>query len=152
MSSSSSVLAKLKNESIKRKISNQQMIVLFLHEEFSRRLGISKNFSGKTLREAIYKTFKNRGHLDLIKNIHEIHRFKEVEKTKNMWNRFTEKGIKMIIEFDKVIDTILKFTLPICEAIENDEEFTKIWKFKEENYHTSQVLNLLPKYEIIPQI
>lgn len=76
MSSSSSVLAKLKNESIKRNISNQQ------------------------------------------------------------WNRFIEKEIKMIIEFDKVIDTILKFTLPICEAIENDEKFTKIWKYKEENYYT----------------
>jgi len=41
VSSTSSVLAKLKNESIKRKVSNQQMIVLFLHEEFSRRLGNS---------------------------------------------------------------------------------------------------------------
>ncbi len=36
--SSSSILAKLKNESIKRDILNQQMITLFLHEEFSRRL------------------------------------------------------------------------------------------------------------------
>lgn len=119
--------------------------VLYLMEASSRMkdfydiyyLGISKNFSGEILREAVYKTFKNRGHLDFIKNIYEINRFKEIEKTKKMWNRFIEKEIKIIIEFDKVIDTILKFTLPICEAIENDEEFTKIWKFKEENYFTS---------------
>ncbi|TJX14993.1 nucleotidyl transferase AbiEii/AbiGii toxin family protein [Tissierella creatinini] len=37
-----SILARLKNESIKRDIPNQQMITLFLHEEFSRRLGKSK--------------------------------------------------------------------------------------------------------------
>lgn len=41
-SSPSSILAKLKNESIKRDIQNQQMITLFLHEEFSRRLSKSK--------------------------------------------------------------------------------------------------------------
>lgn len=41
MSSPSSLLAKLKNESIRREIPNQQMIVLFLQEEFSRRLGKS---------------------------------------------------------------------------------------------------------------
>lgn len=38
---SASILARLKNESIKRDIPNQQMITLFLHEEFSRRLGKS---------------------------------------------------------------------------------------------------------------
>ena len=37
-----SILAKLKNESIKRNIPNQQMITLFLQEEFSRRLSKSK--------------------------------------------------------------------------------------------------------------
>lgn len=36
-----SILARLKNESIKRDVPNQQMITLFLHEEFSRRLGKS---------------------------------------------------------------------------------------------------------------
>lgn len=41
-SSPSSILAKLKNESIKREISNQQMIKLFSQEEFSRKLGRSK--------------------------------------------------------------------------------------------------------------
>ena len=39
---SASILARLKNESIKRCIPNQQMITLFLQEEFSRRLGKSK--------------------------------------------------------------------------------------------------------------
>ena len=39
---SASILARLKNESIKRGIPNQQMITLFLQEEFSRRLGKSK--------------------------------------------------------------------------------------------------------------
>ena len=133
---------KIRAYSMETIIAEKLDAVLYLMEASSRMkdfydiyyLGISKNFSGEILREAIYKTFENRDHLDLIKNIHEIHRFKEIEKTKKMWNRFIEKEIKMIIEFDKVIDTILKFTLPIFEAIENDEEFTKIWKFKEENY------------------
>ena len=136
---------KIRAYSMETIIAEKLDAVLYLMEASSRMkdfydiyyLAISKNFIGEILREAIYKTFKNRDHLDLIKNIYEIKRFKEIEKTKNMWNRFIEKEIKMMVEFDKVIDTILKFILPICEAIENDEKFTKIWKFKEENYHTN---------------
>ena len=116
--------------------------ILYLMEASSRMkdfydlyyLALSKKFNGGILKEAIYTTFKNRGHLPLIKNIHEINRFKEIEKTRNMWNRFVEKEIKVAMEFDNVIDTIIKITLPICEAIENNEEFSKIWSFKKQSY------------------
>lgn len=120
--------------------------ILYLMEASSRMkdfydlyyLALSKNFNGGILKEAIYTTFKNRGHLPLIKNIHEINRFKEIEKTRNMWNRFVEKEIKVAMEFDNVIDTIIKLTLPICEAIENNEEFSKFWSFKKQNYVTEE--------------
>ena len=82
-------------------------------------LAISKNFDSNVLREAIYNTFENRKHLDFIKNIHEVSRFKELENLNNMWNRFIEKEIKVSIEFNKVIDVILELTLPVCNAIEN---------------------------------
>lgn len=120
--------------------------VLYLMEASSRMkdfydlyyLALSKNFNGEILKEAIYTTFKNRGHLHLIKNIHEINRFKEIEKTKNMWNRFVEKEIKVEIDFNQVIDTIVELTLPICEVIENNEEFSKIWSFKKQSYVTAE--------------
>lgn len=116
--------------------------ILYLMEASSRMkdfydlyyLALSKNFNGAILKEAIYTTFKNRGHLDLIKNIYEINRFKEIENTKNMWNRFVEKEIKVEIEFDQVIDKIIELTLPICEAIENNEEFNQLWSFKKQSY------------------
>lgn len=116
--------------------------ILYLMEASSRMkdfydlyyLALSKNFNGGILKEAIYTTFKNRGHLQLIKNIHEINRFKEIEKTRNMWNRFVEKEIKVTMEFDHVIDMIIELTLPICEAIENNEEFSKSWSFKKQSY------------------
>lgn len=116
--------------------------ILYLMEASSRMkdfydlyyLALSKNFNGAILKEAIYTTFKNRGHLDLIKNIYEINRFKKIENTKNMWNRFVEKEIKVEIEFDQVIDKIIELTLPICEAIENNEEFNQLWSFKKQSY------------------
>lgn len=120
--------------------------ILYLMEASSRMkdfydlyyLALSKNFNGGILKEAIYTTFKNRGHLQLIKNIHEINRFKEIEKTRNMWNRFVEKEIKVTMEFDHVIDMIIELTLPICEAIENNEEFSKSWSFKKQSYVTDE--------------
>ena len=51
-----------------------------------------------------------------------------------MWNRFVEKEIKVEIEFNQVVDKIIELTLPICEAIENNEEFSKIWSFKKQSY------------------
>lgn len=51
-----------------------------------------------------------------------------------MWNRFAEKEIKIEIAFDQVIDTIVELALPICEAIEQDEDFCKFWSFKKQSY------------------
>jgi len=100
-------------------------------------LGKSREFDGKILREAIYATFDNRGHLHLIKNIHEINRFKEIERLKNMWNRFIQKEIRTRIDFDIVIDTILELLVPVCEAIENHEDFNKKWNHKDKKYQNS---------------
>ena len=52
---SASILARLKNESIKRGIPNQQMITLFLQEEFSRRLGKSKYIDKFVLKGASFE-------------------------------------------------------------------------------------------------
>lgn len=116
--------------------------ILYLMEASSRMkdyydiyyLAISKNFDGNILREAIYNTFENRKHLDFIKNIHEVSKFKELESLNNMWNRFIEKEIKISIEFNKVIDILLELTLPICKAIEDKDEYNKTWDFKELRY------------------
>ena len=70
----------------------------------------------------------------IIKNIHEVSKFRELESLNNMWNRFMEKEIKISIEFNKVIDIILKLTIPICMAIENKEEYNKTWDFRELGY------------------
>ena len=116
--------------------------ILYLMEASSRMkdyydiyyLAISKSFDGNILREAIHNTFENRRHLDFIKNIHEVSKFKELESLNSMWSRFIEKEIRISIEFNKVIDIILKLVLPICRAIEYEEEYSKIWDFKELRY------------------
>ncbi len=116
--------------------------ILYLMEASSRMkdyydiyyLAISKNFDGNILKEAIYSTFKNRGHLDFIKNIYEVFRFKELDGLNNMWNIFMEKELKISIEFNKVIDIILELTIPICTAIENEDEYNKTWDFRELTY------------------
>jgi len=119
--------------------------ILYLMEASSRMkdyydiyyLGKTRNFDGEILKEAIYTTFENRGHLHLINNIHEINRFKEIVRLKNMWKRFIQNEIRTRIEFDKVIDTILEFSVPVCEAIENNEDFNKKWNHKDKNYQNS---------------
>lgn len=133
---------KIRSYSMETIVAEKLDAILYLMEASSRMkdfydlyyLALSKNFNGAILKEAIYTTFKNRGHLDLIKNIYEINRFKEIENTKNMWNRFVEKEIKVEIEFDQVVDKIIELTLPICEAIENNEEFNQLWSFEKQSY------------------
>lgn len=97
-------------------------------------MAISKNFNGDILRKSIYNTFKNRRHLNFIKNIHEVSNFKELESLNNMWNRFIEKEINISIEFSKAIDIIIELTLPICRAIEEKEEYNETWDFKRLKY------------------
>lgn len=116
--------------------------ILYLMEASSRMkdyydiyyLAISKNFDGKTLKEAIYSTFKNRNHLMHMKNIHGISKFKEIENLNSIWNRFIENEIRIDLELSDVIDTILTFTLPICEAIDEDRDYNKKWNFQTKAY------------------
>lgn len=116
--------------------------ILYLMEASSRMkdyydiyyLAISKNFDGTTFQEAIYNTFKNRDHLMHIKNIYGLSKFKGIENLNNMWTRFIEEEIRIELELSNVIDTILTFTLPICETIEKDQEFNKKWDFKIQDY------------------
>lgn len=116
--------------------------ILYLMEASSRMkdyydiyyLAISKNFDGTTLHEAIYNTFKNRDHLMHMKNIYGLSKFKGIENLNSMWTRFIEEEIRIELELSNVIDTILTFTLPICETIEKDQEFNKKWDFKIQNY------------------
>ncbi len=116
--------------------------ILYLMEASSRmkdyydiyHLAISKNFNGDILRKSIYNTFKNRRHLNFIKNIDEVSNFKELESLNNMWNRFIEKEINTSIEFSKAIDIIIELTLPICRAIEEKEEYNETWDFKRLKY------------------
>lgn len=116
--------------------------ILYLMEASSRmkdyydiyHLAISKNFNGDILRKSIYNTFKNRRHLNFIKNIHGVSNFKELESLNNMWNRFIEKEINTSIEFSKAIDIIIELTLPICRAIEEKEEYNETWDFKRLKY------------------
>lgn len=116
--------------------------ILYLMEASSRMkdyydiyyLAISKNFDGKTLKEAIYSTFKNRNHLMHMKNIHGISKFKEIENLNSIWNRFIENEIRIDLELSDVIDTILTFALPICEAIEENKDYNKKWNFQTKAY------------------
>ena len=116
--------------------------ILYLMEASSRMkdyydiyyLAISKNFDGKTLKEAIYSTFKNRNHLMHMKNIHGISKFKEIENLNSIWNRFIENEIRIDLELSDVIDTILTFALPICEAIDEDRDYNKKWNFQTKSY------------------
>lgn len=116
--------------------------ILYLMEASSRmkdyydiyHLAISKNFNGNILRESIYSTFKNRRHLNFIKNIYEVSNFKELKSLNNMWNRFIEKEINTSIEFSKAIDIIIELTLPICRAIEEKKEYNETWDFKRLKY------------------
>ena len=87
--------------------------ILYLMEASSRMkdyydiyyLAISKNFNGNILRKAIHNTFKNRKHLDFIKNIHDVHKFKGMENLNSVWNRFIEEEIVSLEINNSFLDT-----------------------------------------------
>lgn len=116
--------------------------ILYLMEASSRMknyydiyyLAISMHFHGKTLQNAIYNTFRNRNHLEHMNNIYNLSKFKEIKALVTMWDKFIKEEIRTELEFDKVIDTILSFVLPVCESIEKNQEFSKEWNFKTQNY------------------
>lgn len=134
---------KIRTYSMETVVAEKLDAILFFMEASSRMkdfydiyyLAISKNFDGEILKDAIYTTFNNRNHLEFLKNIYELDKFKEIERIENMWKIFIKKEIRLNIKWNIVIDIILKLTLPICEAIESNQNFKGNWDFKEGRYY-----------------
>jgi len=89
------------------------------------------NFEGKRLQEAIFETLKTRGTSydnTTFKDIENLYTFAAV---KTRWRSFFKKIKTSELEFEMVINTIIKFLKPIIEALVAGQKYSEHWDCKE---------------------
>lgn len=85
------------------------------------------DFNGKTLTEALKRTFENRGHNFTIEQFDRITAFADDEEMQKKWKAFTHKINTKTDDFSTVLKSIKKFlTEPFTAAVEG-KRFTEQW-------------------------
>lgn len=85
------------------------------------------DFNGKTLTEALKRTFENRGHNFTVEQFDRITAFADDEEMQKKWKAFTHKINTKTDDFNTVLKTIKAFlTEPFTAAVEN-KEFEEKW-------------------------
>lgn len=85
------------------------------------------DFNGKTLTEALKRTFENRGHSFTIEQFNRITAFADDEEMQKKWKAFVCKIDTKTDDYGTVLKTIKVFlTNPFAAAVES-REFTGNW-------------------------
>ena len=84
------------------------------------------DFDGKTLTEALKKTFANRDRTFTIEQFHQMLSFSADDAMQKKWTAFCKK-VNTESNFETVIETIRLFLLPPYQAAVEDKEYTKTW-------------------------
>ena len=85
------------------------------------------DFDGKTLTEALKRTFENRGHNFTIEQFDQITAFADDEEMQKKWKAFCRKIDTKTADFNTVLKTIKEFLIdPFTAAVEN-KEFEEKW-------------------------
>jgi hypothetical protein len=113
---------------VKLGIANSRMKDFYDLEALSRTL----DFDGKTLCEAIGKTFERRG-TELPSNgtpVAFTSEFYDDANKKKQWAAFCTRNATYVkkIELKEVIENIQRFLVPVAAALLNDNSFTKRWE------------------------
>ena len=89
------------------------------------------DFDGKTLTEALKKTFANRDRAFTIEQFDQMLSFSADDAMQKKWTAFCKKVNTESI-FDTVLETIRLFLLPPYQAAVNNEQYSKMWKTREQ--------------------
>lgn len=89
------------------------------------------DFDGKTLTEALRKTFENRGRSFTAEQFEQMLSFAADDAMKKKWSAFCKK-INTDSDFKAVLDTIRSFLNPPYQATFNGNEYTKTWLANEQ--------------------
>lgn len=89
------------------------------------------DFDGKTLAEALKKTFANRNRSFTIEQFDQMLSFSADDAMKKKWSAFCKK-VNTESGFDTVLETIRIFLLPPYQAAVNNEQYSKMWKTREQ--------------------
>ena len=85
------------------------------------------DFNGKTLTEALKRTFENRGHSFTIEQFDRITAFADDEEMQKKWKAFTHKINTKTDDFNTVLKKIKSFlTKPLTAAVKS-KAFTEKW-------------------------
>jgi predicted nucleotidyltransferase component of viral defense system len=91
-------------------------------------LAISYSFDGRKLQEALNETLQNRGTYYDATTLGTISTFSENPAMLAKWNHFAKSVLKSELQFDKVIEVIVKFVGPVYNAIIHESELLKQWE------------------------
>ena len=89
------------------------------------------DFEGKTLVEALKKTFANRARAFTVEQFDQMLSFSANDAMRKKWTAFCKK-INAESDFDTVIETICIFLRPPYQAAMEDEVYSKVWKAREQ--------------------
>ena len=84
------------------------------------------DFDGKTLTEALKKTFANRNRSFTVEQFDQMLSFSADDAMQKKWTAFCKK-INIESDFDTVLETIRLFLLPPYQAAVQGDEYTKAW-------------------------
>ena len=84
------------------------------------------DFDGKTLTEALKKTFANRHRSFTVEQFDQMLSFSGDDAMQKKWAAFCKK-VNAESHFDAVLETIRLFLLPPFQAVARDDEYTKTW-------------------------
>ena len=88
------------------------------------------DFDGKTLAEAMKRTFANRTRTFTIEQFGQMLSFSADDAMQKKWAAFCKK-VNIESNFDTVLETIRLFLLPPYQAAVSGEEYSKVWKTRE---------------------
>lgn len=89
------------------------------------------DFDGKTLTEAMKKTFANRDRAFTIEQFDQMLSFSADDAMQKKWTAFCKK-VNTESNFDTVLETIRLFLFPPYQAAVNNEQYSKMWKTREQ--------------------
>lgn len=92
------------------------------------------DFEGEILKEAISRTFTNRGTDCTMSSLNRIATMNMESNMLNRWKAFTKKSLAVSLDFEIVIQLIITFIEPLIHSIEEDKEMKKRWSKNHLNY------------------
>lgn len=92
------------------------------------------DFEGRKLQEAIYETLQNRGTPYEHNSLGQILNLSSDKDMIKRWNVFCKKVLRLNLDFDDVLELIVKFLIPPYNAIINENECFNIWKSNNKEY------------------